>query len=99
MPGLHDARMISLAGSERSDLFNFSPTSDKRKGSIFCTAGEFLLAGLASAGDVCRALNGSGRMSFSSLPWDTKVVLASLVLHRSLLLGHLVFFWEQLKQH
>ena len=83
--------MISLAGSERSNLFSFSPTSDKREGSIFWTEGEFLLAGLASAGDVCQALNGLGRMSSSTLPWDTKVVLASLVLHRSLLLGRLVF--------
>ena len=82
--------MTSLSGSERSNLLNFSPTSDKLEGSIFCTAGEFLLTGLASAGDVCRALNESGRMSSSSLPWDTKAVLASLILHRSLLLGRLV---------
>ena len=68
-----------------------------RKGSIFCTADELLLPGLASAGDVCRALNGSGRMSSSSLPWDTKVVLSGLVLHRALLLGRLVFCCEQLK--
>ena len=94
VPDLYDARMIFLAGSE---ILDFSPTIDMREGSIFCTAGELLLPGLASAGDVCRALNGSSRMSSSSLPWDTKVVLSSLVLHRALLLGRLVFCCKQLK--
>ena len=93
MPDLHDTRMIFLAGSE---IFDFSPTIDMREVSIFVQQVNFV-AQLAKHRRCLLGFKWIGSDVIILLPWDTKVVLSSLVLHRALLLGRLVFCCEQLK--